>query len=82
MIALDRADYLIGAKVNYFWRFLPWEEPSWEDAIILGHTAKRIRILHLNADDSGDKVKLVSPNSLYETTTVQNITIRLSDTTS
>jgi hypothetical protein len=66
MIDIEQAEFLKGQQVDYLWQFLPWEEPSHEDAIILGRTNKRIRILHLNADDSGDKVKLVSPYSLYE----------------
>ena len=69
MITLQDAEFLQGTKVRYEWRYKPWEEPSYEPAIILGHTSKRIRILHLNAGVSKhdpDVVRLVKPESLSE----------------
>lgn len=69
MIALQDAEMLRGTRVRYQWRFKPWEEPVYEPAIILGHTAKRIRILHLDAGTSKhdpDVVRLVKPESLTE----------------
>ena len=69
MITLQDAEFLRGTTVRYQWQFSPWEEPVYEPAIILGKTAKRIRILHLNAGVSKqdpDVVRLVKPESLSE----------------
>lgn len=66
MIKIEDAKWLQGQKVRYLFRALPWEEPFWEDAIIMDCSSKRIRILHINAPGRGDVVKWVDPENLYE----------------